>query len=56
MVDLDNDEDMDLYVTTQDINSPNLCYINDGNGNFSQKTQGVIVNKSTQQWPVYGEM
>ena len=33
--DLDNDGDLDLHVTT--VESPNLLYINNGNGTFSNE-------------------
>ena len=46
-VDIDNDGDLDIYVCNYA--EPNLLYINDGKGNFSESAQsaGVAVNDAS---------
>lgn len=45
-IDVDNDQDMDLFFTTQ-FGQKNLLYLNDGKGNFSPVKQGDLTNDST---------
>lgn len=47
-VDYDNDGDQDLFVTTKDINSSNHLYRNNGNGDFTEISQGSLVNTECQ--------
>jgi hypothetical protein len=42
-VDIDNDNDPDLFVTNENRQNENL-YRNDGNGNFTKLTEGVLLN------------
>lgn len=42
-IDIDNDDDLDLYCTNLS-NNDNFLYINDGNGNFSKNISSAIVS------------
>ncbi len=45
-VDVDNDHDLDLFFTTQ-FGVPNLLFINDGIGNFSESENGDLTSDLT---------
>ena len=51
--DIDNDNDLDLFVTNENKQSENL-YRNDGNGNFTKLTDGVLLsdggNTTSASW------
>ncbi len=46
--DVDNDGDFDLLVTNN--NQPNQLFINDGNGNFTEKTDSEIAEEITNSF------
>jgi len=48
-VDIDGDGKPDLYICCED-NLGNLCYKNNGGGNFTKITSGAFVNDSAESW------
>ena len=52
--DIDNDGDLDVYIVNW-YGKPNLFYINDGQGHFTQITQGDIIQKGFSETASWGD-
>lgn len=48
-IDIDNDRDLDIYVTNE-VGQNNFLYINNGSGYFTKNTSSVITTDASNSW------